>query len=67
MERKGGKGALAEAAGRRQRKGRGKRAGKAGFELAHPDCAGIDVGSGSWVCEKTGRSMIPLMILRGWS
>jgi transposase len=47
MERKGGEGALAEAAGRRQRQGRGKRARKAGFELAHPDCAGIDVGSGS--------------------
>jgi transposase len=46
MERKGGR-AGADAAGRRRRKGRSKRARKASFELAYPDCAGIDVGSSS--------------------
>jgi transposase len=46
MERKGGDGAAADAAGKRQRKRR-KRARKASFELAYPDCAGIDVGSAS--------------------
>jgi transposase len=49
MERKGGEGASAGASGLRQSIGGGrrKRARRASFELAHPDCAGIDVGSAS--------------------
>jgi transposase len=49
VERKGGGSAATAVPGRSQSEGRGrrKRARKASFELAHPDCAGIDVGCSS--------------------
>ena len=68
MERKGGEMAAADAAGRRQRKGRKKRARKASFELTHPDCAGIDVGASShFVAVPPDRDSQPVREFRSFS
>ena len=58
----------AEAAGRRPREGRAKGAGKASFELTHPDCAGIDVGASShFVAVPPDRDSEPVREFRSFS
>ena len=64
----GGGGAAAGVPGGSQSHGRRRRKRKASFKLAHPDCAGIDVGSSShFVAVPPDRDSEPVREFRSFS